>query len=195
MERLPSDALSSRSASSSSLLHAYVVFLEHGSVSSYFISMPRRRRARRRRRAAAAAAPPPRPAPAARHRRIEFAVGTIPVNPETVVEVVSKTTPGTEPPFITLAELEKSMQQRIENIDISGIVQDARKSLNWASLQALTAWSGVTPLLSTTTKRPRNLRPHSNCPGPHRPKPHPSDPKENGPFVLAPHRDAKQVAT
>jgi hypothetical protein len=57
---------------------------------------------------------------------IEYAVGTIPVNPETVVEVVSNTIPGAEPvPFVTLAELEKSMQKRIESIDITGIVQES----------------------------------------------------------------------
>jgi hypothetical protein len=57
---------------------------------------------------------------------IEYAVGTIPVNAETVVEVVSKTIPGAEPvPFVTLAELEKSMQKRIESIDIGTIAQEA----------------------------------------------------------------------
>jgi hypothetical protein len=57
---------------------------------------------------------------------IEYAVGTISVNPETVVEVVSKTIPGAEPvPFITLAELEKSMQKRIESIDIGTMVEEA----------------------------------------------------------------------
>jgi hypothetical protein len=56
---------------------------------------------------------------------IEYAVGTIPVNPVTGVEVVSKTMPGVEPvPFITLAELEKSMQQHIESIDIGAIAQE-----------------------------------------------------------------------
>jgi hypothetical protein len=56
---------------------------------------------------------------------IEYAVGTIPVNPVTGVEVVGKTMPGAEPvPFITLAELEKSMQQHIESIDIGAIAQE-----------------------------------------------------------------------
>jgi hypothetical protein len=56
---------------------------------------------------------------------IEYAVGPIPVNTETVVEVVSKTIPGAESvPFITLAELEKSMQKRIESIDIREIVKE-----------------------------------------------------------------------
>jgi hypothetical protein len=56
---------------------------------------------------------------------IEYAVGTIPVNPETVVEVVSKTITGAEPvPFITLAELKKSMQKRIESLDIGAIAQE-----------------------------------------------------------------------
>jgi hypothetical protein len=57
---------------------------------------------------------------------IEYAVGTIPVNPETVVEVVSKTIPGAEPvPFITLAELEKSMHAHIESIDLTQIVNES----------------------------------------------------------------------
>jgi hypothetical protein len=57
---------------------------------------------------------------------IEYAVGTILVNPEPVVEVVSKSIPGTEPvPFITLAELEASMQKRIEIVNIREIVQDS----------------------------------------------------------------------
>jgi hypothetical protein len=63
---------------------------------------------------------------------IEYAVGAIPVNPETVVEVVSKTVVRdqgsgvSEMPvrLITLAELEKSMQKRIESIDISAIAQE-----------------------------------------------------------------------
>jgi hypothetical protein len=64
---------------------------------------------------------------------IEYAVGAIPVNPETVIEVVSKTAvvrdQGSEViempvPFITLAELEKSMQKRIESIDIGAIAQE-----------------------------------------------------------------------
>jgi hypothetical protein len=57
---------------------------------------------------------------------IEYAVGTIPVNPETVVEVVSKAIPSAEPvPFITLAELEKSMQAHIESIDLTQIVNES----------------------------------------------------------------------
>jgi hypothetical protein len=65
---------------------------------------------------------------------IEYALGTIPVNPETVVEVVSKTAgvrdqgsavSDTRVPFITLAELEKSMKKRIESIDIAAIAQEA----------------------------------------------------------------------
>ena len=64
---------------------------------------------------------------------IEYGVGAFPVNPETVVEVVSKTAvvrdQGSEViempvPFITLAELEKSMQKRIESIDIGAIAQE-----------------------------------------------------------------------
>jgi hypothetical protein len=64
---------------------------------------------------------------------IEFAVGTIPVNPETVVEVVSKLAKPDDDRsessgfvhFITLEELEKSMQYRIESIDISELVQES----------------------------------------------------------------------
>jgi hypothetical protein len=65
---------------------------------------------------------------------IGYAVGTIPVNPENVVDVVSKLArPDDERrdssrsvpiPSITLAELEKSMQKRIESIDISAIAQE-----------------------------------------------------------------------
>ena len=64
---------------------------------------------------------------------IEYAVGAIPVNPETILEVVSKTAgirdqgsgvSEMQVPFITLAELEKSMQKRIESIDISAIAQE-----------------------------------------------------------------------
>ena len=63
---------------------------------------------------------------------IEYAVGTIPVNRETVVDVVSKTVVSDQGsgvsempvPFIMLAELEKSMQKRIESIDISAIAQE-----------------------------------------------------------------------
>jgi hypothetical protein len=56
---------------------------------------------------------------------IEYDVATIPVNPEAVVEFVSKTILGAEPvPFITLTELEKSMQKRIEGIDIGAIAQE-----------------------------------------------------------------------
>jgi hypothetical protein len=57
---------------------------------------------------------------------IKYAVGTIPVNPETVVEFVSKTIPGAGPlPFITLAELEASIQKQIESIDIGEIVKES----------------------------------------------------------------------
>jgi phage head maturation protease len=60
---------------------------------------------------------------------IEYAVGTVPVNPETVVEVVSKLAPpkpddersesSGSVAHITLEELEKSLENRIESIDIS----------------------------------------------------------------------------
>jgi hypothetical protein len=66
---------------------------------------------------------------------IEYAVGTIPVNPETVVDVVSKLTkPAGEPrepagsfPHITLEELEKALQNRIRSIDVSTL---ARQTLD-----------------------------------------------------------------
>jgi hypothetical protein len=62
---------------------------------------------------------------------IEYAVGTIPVNPETVVEVVSKTIkPDNERsdssrliPFITLEELEKSLANRINCIDVEKVAR------------------------------------------------------------------------
>jgi hypothetical protein len=56
---------------------------------------------------------------------IEYAVGTIPVNPETVVEVVYKTIPGAEPvPFITLEELEKVLASRINSIDVTTLARE-----------------------------------------------------------------------
>jgi hypothetical protein len=56
---------------------------------------------------------------------IEYAVGTIPVNPETVVEVVSKTIPGAEPvPFITLEELEKALANRVNCIDVTTLARE-----------------------------------------------------------------------
>ena len=56
---------------------------------------------------------------------IEYAVGTVPVNPETVVEVVSKTIPGAEPvPFITLEELEKALEKRINSIDVEKVARE-----------------------------------------------------------------------
>jgi hypothetical protein len=60
---------------------------------------------------------------------IEYAVGTIPVNPETVVEVVSKTmTPAAATDAVIkhapLAVLEDAIAQRIKSIDVSALVQD-----------------------------------------------------------------------
>jgi hypothetical protein len=66
----------------------------------------------------------------------------IPVSPEIVVEVVSKTIPGAEPvPFITLTELEKSMQKRIENIGISAPRRTCRR--RFKTKTAMCCLSGV----------------------------------------------------
>jgi hypothetical protein len=48
-----------------------------------------------------------------------------PRQPETVVEVVSKTIPGAEPvPFITLGELEKALANRINSIDVTTLARE-----------------------------------------------------------------------
>jgi hypothetical protein len=62
---------------------------------------------------------------------IEYAVGTIPVNPETVVEVVSKTIkPDNEcsessgyVAHITLEEHEKTLKKRINSIDVTPLAR------------------------------------------------------------------------
>jgi hypothetical protein len=63
---------------------------------------------------------------------IEYAVGTIPVNPETVVQTISKTLPEQSPPphlilpvkFTHLDEIERAIKERIESINLSCIVND-----------------------------------------------------------------------
>jgi hypothetical protein len=58
---------------------------------------------------------------------IEYAVGTIPVNPETVVESVSKTlTPPRVAPirFTPLEEIERAIANRIQGIRIDRLVKD-----------------------------------------------------------------------
>ncbi|MBM3997718.1 MAG: hypothetical protein FJ303_26780 [Planctomycetes bacterium] len=58
---------------------------------------------------------------------IEYAVGTIPVNPETVVDVVSKLAKPDVAPHrithITIEELEKALENRIKSIDVFAIAQ------------------------------------------------------------------------
>ena len=60
---------------------------------------------------------------------IEYAVGTIPVNPETVVETVSKMLSPTDHPqtvrFTAVEEIERAIQHRIGAIDLEKLAQDA----------------------------------------------------------------------
>jgi hypothetical protein len=58
---------------------------------------------------------------------IEYAVGIIPVNPETVVEVVSKSLAADCSPlvqFTAMVEIEKAIQQCIESIDLRQLTQE-----------------------------------------------------------------------
>jgi hypothetical protein len=74
---------------------------------------------------------------------IEYAVGTIPVNPETVVEVVSKTIkPNDERSesasyiaHITLEELEKALESRINSIDLETIARETIARMRGRILQ------------------------------------------------------------
>jgi hypothetical protein len=63
---------------------------------------------------------------------IEYAVGSIGVNPETVTETVTKTTEPAQAkpadptpiiPFITLAELEKALNHRMSSLQLDRVVQ------------------------------------------------------------------------
>ena len=60
---------------------------------------------------------------------VEYAVGSIPVNPETVVEVVSKLADNAriiEPrAFTPWGEVQKSIDRKIAGIDFSGITKSA----------------------------------------------------------------------
>ena len=56
---------------------------------------------------------------------IEYAVGALPVNPETVVEVVSKAlAPEPLTNYTSLDEIERAIQHRIASIDLSQLTKD-----------------------------------------------------------------------
>jgi len=57
---------------------------------------------------------------------IKYAVGSIPINPETVVDVVSKTVPAPEPMKVTftpVSEIEGAMERKLQAIDLGTLIQ------------------------------------------------------------------------